>query len=48
MLPGPKNHAVVQLFNYWTRPQAFIEKCRKEYGPVSSSASGSLLAPCTS
>ncbi|WP_406423030.1 cytochrome P450 [Streptomyces sp. NBC_00873] len=32
-LPGPTKHAVLQLFNYWTRPQAFIEKCRKEYGP---------------
>ncbi|GHI86228.1 putative cytochrome P450 137 [Streptomyces xanthophaeus] len=32
-LPGSKKHAVVQLFNYWTNPQAFIEGCRKEYGP---------------
>ncbi|MEV7415233.1 cytochrome P450 [Streptomyces sp. NPDC089919] len=32
-LPGSKKHAIVQLFNYWTRPQPFIEECRKEYGP---------------
>ncbi|QKW10106.1 cytochrome P450 [Streptomyces sp. NA04227] len=32
-LPGPKQHAVRQLFKYWTNPQAFIEGCRKEYGP---------------
>ncbi|MCW5250438.1 cytochrome P450 [Streptomyces sp. SHP 1-2] len=32
-LPGSKKHAVVQLYNYWTNPQAFVENCRKEYGP---------------
>lgn len=32
-LPGSKKHAVIQLFNYWTRPQRYIEECRKEYGP---------------
>ncbi|HEV3171960.1 MAG TPA: cytochrome P450 [Actinocrinis sp.] len=32
-LPGSKTHAVFQLLNYWTRPQSFIEKARKQHGP---------------
>ncbi|MER7764206.1 cytochrome P450 [Streptomyces sp. NPDC097619] len=32
-LPGSKKHAVAQLYNYWTNPQAFVENCRREYGP---------------
>jgi cytochrome P450 family 110 len=32
-LPGSKLPAIVQLLNYWTRPQSFVEKRRKRYGP---------------
>jgi len=32
-LPGSKMPAIVQLLSYWTRPQSFVEKRRKRYGP---------------
>ena len=32
-LPGSKLPAIVQLLNYWTRPEAFVTKCRERYGP---------------
>jgi len=31
--PGPKSPALIQAVGYWTRPLAFIEHCRKRYGP---------------
>lgn len=31
-LPGSKLPAVIQLLDYWMRPQSFVEKRRKRYG----------------
>jgi cytochrome P450 len=31
--PGPSYPAIVQGIGFWTRPLAFLEKCRAEYGP---------------
>jgi cytochrome P450 len=32
-LPGSKLPAPIQLLNYWMRPQSFVEKRRRRYGP---------------
>jgi cytochrome P450 len=31
-LPGPRMPAVAQIYLYWKRPAAFMERCRERYG----------------
>jgi cytochrome P450 len=31
--PGPRYPASVQMVGFWTRPLAFLERCRARYGP---------------
>jgi cytochrome P450 len=31
--PGPRYPALIQGVGYWTRPLAFLERCRARYGP---------------
>jgi cytochrome P450 len=31
--PGPRYPALIQGIGYWTRPLAFLERCRARYGP---------------
>jgi cytochrome P450 len=30
--PGPRQHPAVQMVGFWTRPTAFLERCRRRYG----------------
>jgi cytochrome P450 len=31
--PGPRYPAALQMAGFWTRPLAFLEQCRRRYGP---------------
>ena len=31
--PGPRYPPLIQAVGYWTRPLAFLERCRERYGP---------------
>jgi cytochrome P450 len=31
--PGPRYPAAIQMAGFWTRPLAFLERCRERYGP---------------
>lgn len=31
--PGPRYPAAIQMVGFWSRPLAFIERCRRRYGP---------------